>query len=205
VAARSIVERVNVPDGAAPPAGHTDVRTRRRLLLLAAIAIAPVLLSYVAYYFLPRDARINYGSLLATRPIAPITGTLMTGAPFSMADLRGRWVMLYAGSGRCDAACAAALHASRQARTIQNAERDRVLRVWLVVDGVTPPADALAEQADLAVARVTPASIADLPEGTARIYLIDPLGNYVLAWPAQPDIKAMAKDLARLLRASAIG
>ena len=49
------------------------------------------------------------------------------------------------------------------------------------------------------------ASVADFPEGTERIYLVDPLGNYVLAWPTKPDIKAMAKDLARLLRASAIG
>jgi len=204
VAAAPVDGRLNVSEGA-PPAGPRDGRTRRRLLLLAGIAIAPVLLSYVAYYLLPRDARVNYGSLLATRPIAPMSGTLMTGADFAMADLRGRWVMLYAGSGRCDESCAAALYASRQARTIQNAERDRVRRVWLVVDDVTPPAHALAEQADLTVARVAPASIADLPEGASRIYLIDPLGNYVLAWPAHPDIKAMAKDLARLLRASAIG
>ena len=205
MAAQPVVEPLNVPQGAAPPAGHTDVRTRRRLLLLAGIAIAPVLLSYVAYYFLPRDARVNYGSLLATRPMAPITGTLATGAPFSTADLRGRWVILYAGSGRCDELCAGALYASRQARTIQNAERERVRRLWLVVDDVTPPADALAGQDDLAVARVAPASVTDFPEGAERIYLVDPLGNYVLAWPTKPDIKAMAKDLARLLRASAIG
>ena len=205
MAAQPVVEPLNVPQGAAPPAGHTDVRTRRRLLLLAGIAIAPVLLSYVAYYFLPRDARVNYGSLLATRPMAPITGTLATGAPFSTADLRGRWVILYAGSGRCDESCAGALYASRQARTIQNAERERVRRLWLVVDDVTPPADALAGQDDLAVARVAPASVTDFPEGAERIYLVDPLGNYVLAWPTKPDIKAMAKDLARLLRASAIG
>jgi hypothetical protein len=205
VAARPVVDPLNVPQGAAPPAGRTDVRTRRRLLLLAGIAIAPVLLSYLAYYVLAREARVNYGSLLATRPMAPITGTLATGAPFSTADLRGRWVIVYAGSGRCDESCAGALYASRQARTIQNAERERVRRIWLVVDDVTPPADALAEQDDLAVARVAPASVADFPEGTERIYLVDPLGNYVLAWPTKPDIKAMAKDLARLLRASAIG
>jgi hypothetical protein len=86
--------------------GKRDVRTRRRLLLLVGIALAPVVLSYVAYYFVPRDARVNYGSLLATRPLEPIAGTLLTGAPFATADLRGRWLMLYAGSGRCDPACA---------------------------------------------------------------------------------------------------
>jgi hypothetical protein len=38
-----------------------------------------------------------------------------------------------------------------------------------------------------------------------NIYLIDPLGNIVLRYPADPDIKRMAKDLERLLRASRIG
>jgi hypothetical protein len=35
--------------------------------------------------------------------------------------------------------------------------------------------------------------------------LVDPRGNLVLSWPADPDIKRMAADLARLLRASSIG
>jgi hypothetical protein len=198
-------DHTSVRQGVMRPARGTDIRTRRRLLLLAGIAIAPVLLSYLAYYLLPRDARVNYGSLLATRPIAPITGTSVTGAAFSTSDLRGRWVVLYAGTGRCDAPCIDALYASRQARTIQNVERERVRRVWLVIDDVTPSPRALAEHGDLTVARVSSGSVADFPEGADRIYLIDPLGNYVLAWPTKPDIKAMAKDLARLLRASAIG
>ena len=183
----------------------TDPRTRRRLLLLASIAIAPVVLSYLAYYFLPRDARVNYGTLVTTRPIAAIAGTSTTGKPFSVADARGRWMILYAGSGRCDAGCADALYASRQARTIQNAERERVQRVWLVVDDVPPSPAALAGHDDLVVARVSRSAVDDLPQGPERIYLVDPLGNYVLAWPTKPDIKAMAKDLGRLLRASSIG
>ncbi len=190
---------------AAPAPQRTDPRTRRRLILLAAIAVAPVLLSYFAYYFLPRDARVNYGTLLATRPIATIEGTLPSGAAFSTSDLRGKWAILYAGSGRCDASCRDALYASRQARTIQNAERERVRRVLLVVDDVAPPPAALASQEDLIVARVPATATGAFPEGTQRLYLIDPLGNFVLAWPAKPDIKAMAKDLARVLRASAIG
>ena len=186
-------------------AASTRARTRRRLLLLAGIALAPVVLSYLAYYFGPREARVNYGTLLATRPVEPISGKLLTGAPFSLADLRGRWVVLYAGSGRCADPCVAALYASRQARTIQNAERERIRRVYLVVDDGSPPTALVAEHPDLTVAHVPPDSVAELPQGIDRIYLIDPLGNYVLAWPSKPDIKAMAKDIARLLRASSIG
>ena len=182
---------------------RTPRRTRPMLVLLAAIAVAPVALSYLAYYALPRDARVNYGTLLATEPLAGFAGTRADGAAFASADLRGRWTMLIAAPGACDARCRAALYASRQARTIQNAERDRVQRVWLIPDDVAPSAQLLADHPDLVAVRVR--TLAPLPEGAERIYLVDPLGNFVLAWPSNPDIKALANDLSRLLRASRIG
>ena len=174
------------------------------MLLIAAIAVAPVILSYFAYYALPRDSRVNYGTLVA-RPFHDVAGTTLDGKPLSTRDFRGRWTVLFAGGGNCDAACTSALYASRQARTIQNAERERVQRLWLIPDAGVPRPAVLDEHPDLAVARVGAGVAAALPEGLGRIYLIDPLGNLVLAWPADPDIKAMAQDLTRLLRASRIG
>jgi hypothetical protein len=78
-----------------------------------------------------------------------------------------------------------------------------VVRVWLISGGPAPAPALLAEHPDLTAVRVgaPPA----LPRGADRIYLVDPLGNFVLAWPSKPDIKAMARDLGRLLRASSIG
>lgn len=183
----------------------TTVRNRRLIALMVAIAIAPVALSYLTYYFWPRDARVNYGELLAPQTLAPIVGTRLDGARFDTDSLRGRWLMLFAAPGACDAGCSGALYAMRQARTIQNAERDRVLRVWLVTDDAMPSGALLAEHPDLAVARVPASSVARWPQGDGAIYVVDPLGNFVLAWPSRPDIKAMAKDLGRLLRASSIG
>ena len=182
---------------------QTTRRTRRMLVLLAAIAVAPVVLSYVAYYALPRDARVNYGTLLATAPLADFAGTDSGGKAFASGELRGRWSMLIAAPSACDARCVAALYASRQARTIQNAERERVQRVWLIPDEHTPSAALLAEHPDLLAIRLR--ALPALPEGADRIYLVDPRGNFVLAWPSDPDIKALAKDLSRLLRASRIG
>ena len=43
------------------------------------------------------------------------------------------------------------------------------------------------------------------PQGTGPIYLIDPRGNLVLWYPEDPDIKGIANDLIRLLKASQIG
>jgi cytochrome oxidase Cu insertion factor (SCO1/SenC/PrrC family) len=194
-----------VAEAATPAVSGSRTRTRRLLLLLAAVAVAPVILSYAAYYLLPRDARVNYGTLLPTQPLHDITGARLDGKPFATAELRGRWTLLTVAGGECERPCEDALYASRQARTIQNAERDRVQRVWLVPDQRAISPALLAEHPDVVVARVDAAGLSALPEGAERIYVIDPLGNLVLAWPMQPDIKAMAKDLTRLLRASQIG
>ena len=46
---------------------------------------------------------------------------------------------------------------------------------------------------------------AKFPAGANSLYAVDPLGNLVLSWPAEPDIKGIASDLTRLLKASRIG
>jgi hypothetical protein len=183
----------------------TSARNKRLLALIAAIALAPVVLSYAAYYFWPREVRVNYGTLLETRALAPIRGTRLDGTRFASTDLTGRWLIVYTAPGACPVECREALYASRQARTIQNAERERVVRMWLVTDGVRPAEALVAEHPDLAIATVPAEAVAQLPQGSGALYLVDPLGNFVLAWPSKPDIKAMAKDLGRLLRASSIG
>jgi len=168
-------------------------RSRRTLLLIAAVSIAPVVASYTAYYLFPRDKQVNYGELLPTRA-APDAGAL--------AEFKGRWVVVLSSPGACDASCKAALYATRQARTIQGREMERVARVWLASDAAAPDPALLSEHPDLAV---RPGTLDAWPEGGGRIYLVDPLGNLVLAWPREPDIKKMAQDLGRLLKASRIG
>ena len=185
-------------------AASTVPRNRRTLILIAIVAVSPVIASYAAYYWFPREKQVNYGELLPTRPAPELTGAA-GGAPFRLSDLRGKWVVVTAAPGACDAACVGALYATRQARTIQAQEMERVARVWLVVDDAVPNPAIVAEQADLTVVRAPSGALAAWPAGADRIYLVDPLGNLVLAWPRDPDIKAMAKDLTRLLRASRIG
>ena len=187
-----------------PPPGNVR-RSRRTLLLIALVCIAPVVASYSAYYWFPREKQANYGELLATRPAPEIEGAALAGRAFHVADLRGKWVLAMAAPGGCDATCAQALYAKRQARTIQGREMDRVARVWFVTDETTPAPAVLAEHPDLAVVRAAQGVLAAWGAGPDRIYLLDPLGNLVLAYPRDPDIKGVAKDLTRLLKASRIG
>jgi hypothetical protein len=177
---------------------------KRTLLLIAAVMLAPVIASYAAYYLFPRSPAVNYGTLLPTAPIDGIEGTRPDGSRFRLEDQRGRWVLLAHGRGECDASCERRLYATRQARTMQGREQERIVRTWLVVGDAEPPAALLAQHPGLVVVRVPEAVPARFPGGAA-LFLIDPLGNLVLRFPDDPDIKGVAKDLTRLLKASRIG
>jgi hypothetical protein len=181
---------------------------RRTLTLLALVCIAPIVASYVAYYWLRPAAQVNYGELLGARPAPEMAGVSLAGAPLRLADLRGTWVLLSADGAACEAPCEAKLYATRQARTMQGAERERVVRLWLQSADAPAPAAVLAQHPGLIVLRGDPHQWEGLPGpggATQNIYLLDPLGNLVLRYPANPDIKRLAKDLERLLRASRIG
>jgi hypothetical protein len=182
---------------------------RRTIVLLALICAAPVVGSYVAYYWLHPDARTNYGELLEPAPAPQIAGERLDGASFRLSDLRGRWVLLGADPTSCDARCKRKLYATRQARTMQGIERDRIAQLWLQPTGApAPAAEWLAQHPDLIVVRGDPRQWHALPGpggASESIYLIDPLGNLVLRYPADPDIRRLARDLERLLRASRIG
>ena len=188
----------------------SEIETRRRtarrtLALLALVCAAPVIASYVAYYWLHPSTRVNYGEL--EQIPAPEIAGIEDGQPWRLASLHGRWVLLVVSGGPCDASCERALYATRQARTMQNREQERVVRVLLQPGGIgAPSATLLAGHPGLAVATVDPAQWRALPGGGAgSIYVVDPLGNIVLRYPADPDIRRLAKDLERLLKASRIG
>ncbi|HEX5865459.1 MAG TPA: hypothetical protein VF014_14600 [Casimicrobiaceae bacterium] len=182
---------------------------RRTLLVLVLVCAAPVVASYVAYYWLRPAAHMNYGELLGATPAPEITGVGSDGAPFRLSGLRGRWVLLVVDGDACDARCERKLYATRQARTMQGREHERIARVWLQPVGAPPPAaEFLARNPGMTLVRGDPRQWAALPgpeAAAASIYLLDPLGNFVLRYPADPDIKRLAKDLERLLRVSRIG
>jgi hypothetical protein len=180
------------------------------LVLLALVCAAPVIASYVAYYWLRPTGRVNYGELLGPVPAPEIIGVGLDGAAFRLSDQRGRWVLLMSDDNGCDARCERKLYATRQARTMQGRDQDRVARVWLEPTGGPPPSmGLLALHPGMIFARGDPRQWEALPPGregvAASIYLVDPLGNIVLRYPADPDIKRLAKDLERLLKASRIG
>ena len=181
-------------------------RNRRTLWLLFAVCAAPVVASYIAYNFWRPASHVNYGTLLEPHPLADVALTAVDGKPFRLSDLKGSWVLLTAAAARCDDRCRENLVYVRQVRLAQGKDSERVERVWLVTDDGTPTGALLAQHEGLHVVRDPQKTIVRaLPaprDSTEHIYLIDPLGNLMMRFPADPDPRRILKDVARLLRYS---
>jgi len=186
----------------------TQRRARLTLAALVLVSTLPVAASYLAYYAWPPQDRMNYGELV---PPAALPDGVLAGVagqpPVAHAELRGRWTLVYAGQGTCAAECQRALYAARQARLVQGKEMGRIERLWLVTDDAAPPTALLAGHDGLRVARAEPAWLERLPgaERGDRLFLVDPLGNVMMRFPGDADIRGITRDLGRLLKYSALG
>jgi cytochrome oxidase Cu insertion factor (SCO1/SenC/PrrC family) len=181
---------------------------RAKMLLIAALFALPIVASFITYHFVKPAPTGNYGELLL--PPATISAHVysrLDGTPFRFDAMRGKWTVVVSDSGACPEACRAKLTAVRQARLALGREAGRVARVFVADDLAAPDASAFAEFAGTEVVR-TPVAL-KVPSGAtndrAHIYLVDPLGNVMMRWPAAPDAKRMMQDLKRLLKASQVG
>lgn len=192
------------------------VRRRGRftaMLVLLACA-APVLLSYFSYFVWRPSARNNYAELIQpTRSIPADLGLRdLAGQPVASASLKGQWLLVVVGDGACDARCESHLYQQRQLREMTGRERERVDRVWLVTDDTPlrePIARAMAEgEVPATVLRVPREALtrwlapADGQTLDAHLYLVDPMGEWMMRAPPELDPKRFHKDIDRVLRAS---
>jgi hypothetical protein len=176
------------------------------------VCAAPVIASYLAYYVFPPSGRTNFGTLIEPqRPVPELSLATVDGKPYRFASLLGQWVLLHVDSGACDKPCVDKLYALPQQRTMTGKERERIDRVWLVGDAAAPSAALLREYEGTVVLRADPAQLAPLlPVEPGRrvqdyLYLVDPLGNLMMRFPADGDPSRIRKDISRLLRASRVG
>jgi hypothetical protein len=186
---------------------------RLKLFVLLFVCAAPIIASYVTFYIIKPSGRTNYGAFIDQRshPMPALTSTTLDGRPETLEQYAGKWIMLKVGGGRCDEACSKQLFAMRQLRTMQGKNMDRVERVWLITD--QEPVDTMLIRAydDMHMLRVPPEQLTKwLPlDGQGKledhIFLIDPRSNLMMRFPKDPDPKRVNKDIAKLLRASAIG
>ncbi len=186
---------------------------RWKLLAVLLVCAAPIIASYLAYYVIKPEGRTNYGTILDPRqyPIPALGSTTLDGRAEGLSDYQGKWIMLVTGGGQCGQACQKQLFAMRQLRLMQGKNMDRIERVWLITDAA--PVDTMLIRAydDMHMLRAPGQGVnawlpaaADTVESD-HIYLIDPLGNLMMRFPKDPEPRKVYKDIAKLLKASAIG
>jgi hypothetical protein len=211
---------------------HVATRPRRgTLLLLLLLFFAPLLLAFVLYYgsqWRP-TGRTNHGELIEPARTLPLIalprvvttpgaasnaapGAAPVGDALAAADvLTGKWSLVYANSGDCDADCRSTLYFMRQTHLGLANLAPRVQRVFLVTASCCDRDYLAREQPGLITLDAHGAAgatlLAQFPSErrASSIFVVDPRGNLMLRYDAHDDPKGLRNDLKKLLALSHIG
>ncbi len=198
--------------GAAAAMARPDTRTGRwKMLAVLLVCAAPVIASYFTYYVIRPEGRRNYGELVdPQRPLPALAAVAPDGQRITLPALKGQWLLVSVAGGACDAVCQQHLYFQRQLRESLGREKDRLDRVWLVSDEAAIP-----QALNSALQGATVLRVAGLDQWLQaapghqladHLYVVDPIGNWMMRFPANMDAAGAAqakRDLERLLRASA--
>ncbi|MDA7416824.1 hypothetical protein PGB34_10650 [Xenophilus arseniciresistens] len=197
--------------------GAQDAQRRTRVGRWKMIAVllccaAPVIASYFTYYVIRPEGRSVFGQLIEPqRPAPSLLARTPAGDVLNLQSLKGQWLLVAVADAACDALCEQQLYLQRQLREMAGREKDRIDRVWLVTDEAPIPerlANGLHGATVLRVPRQALAQWLQPEAGHAlaeHLFVVDPMGNWMMRYPARMDAKTAAKakrDIDRLLRAS---
>ena len=185
---------------------------RWKMLAVLLVCVAPIVASYFSYYVLRPEGRRNFGDLIdPQRPLPALDTRTLEGTAGDLRALKGQWLLVTVAGGACTAPCESNLYLQRQLRESLGKEKERLDRVWLVPDDAAVPLALLPALDGAAVLRVSAAGLSQwLQPQTGQsladhLYVIDPVGNWMMRFPPGLDAPAAARakrDLDRLLRAS---
>jgi len=180
---------------------------RAQFLLIAALFVAPIVASTLAYFYGGQKPTANHGELLLPPALASQQSfARASGKQFEFSELRGLWVLVATDSGACPASCIDKLTAMRQVRLALGRDAERVTRVLVADDAIAPDAAALAPFEGMQIVVAPPGgALAPGASDHDHVYLVDPNGNVMMRWRVQDNPRGMLKDLERLLKASQIG
>ena len=185
-------------------------RSRRKLLLIAATAFVPMLIAYGLFFFAPDlipKTTTNRGELV--QPSIDVSDLMAT---------EGRWQLLMPMAAACSQTCAETLQeVLHQTRQINIALGKNAYRLGRGLVRATPfsPAEGEVMKADYPdlqliidaklLAQLTAvSSMSQAPEGY-HVFLVDPVGKLILAYPASKVDKPLLLDLKHLMKVSNIG
>ena len=202
-------EKQSTLDAPGNPAPATAVatfssRTRGKLILLAIFAIGafPLLGALYFRYVSPPEITATVGVPLGPVPLPFEFLQRPDGEPLAHPAVSDKWMVIFAAPGACDARCQHTLYLTRQARTAQGRNMERIDRLWVITDTTTPAAGLLEAHPDLILVKATDARLLDVLGGSdgRQINLVDRRGLVVFRYSDDPDPKAFIRELGKLVK-----
>jgi hypothetical protein len=197
------------------PAPQLDESARRvgrvKMLLVLAACAAPVIASYFTYFVLRPQGRTNNAVLIEPAREWPAALELRDaqGRGVTPSSLRHQWLLVALVDGPCAAACERRLYAQRQLREMLGRERTRLDKIVLVVGStlLEPKIDAALRAEPTATILHAPREalrsvIGDAADATQQLYIVDPMGAWMMRVPDDLEPAKVKRDLDRLMRAS---
>ena len=203
-------------DGMSDPLSRS-VRNRKRLTLIALMALflSPVI---AAWLWTPDTFR-NRGELIdPPRPLVNVQMISADGNNVDLATLFGRWTYVFFVEAGCDESCKQLADAIERVRLSQGKNEKRVR---LMVVTLNPDSLSSLEEIRLIMPKTIVLGVSaskkkqllrqfllqggeSMPQ-SGSVFLVDPMGNLMMNYPANTDPTDLRKDISRLLRASRIG
>ena len=207
------VHSIPSPERALDTAARRTGMGRWKMMALFLACASPVVASYFTYYVIRPEGRRNFGELIdPQRPLPDQASMNLAAEKSNLKSLKGQWLLVSVANAACDEECSRHLYLQRQLREGLGKDKDRLDWVWLVPDAAPVPEKLLPALKGATVLRVSGAGLSDwlLPakehQLSEHLYVVDPMGNWMMRFPANLDVASAAKakkDLERLLRASA--
>lgn len=182
-------------------------KNRIKFLLLMLLMLSPVIISIALHMteFRP-EGTVNYGELLEVKALQGQAREIEQNTIYRARDMRGKWSLITIDSGECDDYCQKKLYQMRQVRLVQNTEKERVERIWLIDDDLMPHQEVKTEYAGTVLLSAKDSSLlGEFPADISprdHIYVVDPMGNLMMRYPRDADPSRISKDLKLLLKLS---
>lgn len=193
---------------------------RKKLITIAAWFLIPLVAATLWYKFLPESllptASTNNGDLLD--PIFTLdkfSHQTVKGEPFTNSEIEKVWTLVHFVEGECDEQCSQSLYSTRQLRIAMGKDIDRIKRVAVLTQvGASESNQKMwASHPDLKVLIATENGVGEQIKSHLKNvdfsrdskFLVDPLGNVMMHFPASLPPKLIKKDIGKLLKLSHIG
>lgn len=197
-------DKTQAIDGETLPAATAASRRNGRWIVLAIVALGmlPLVAALYFRYVSPPQVRATEGQALEPVPLPFQLLRRWDGAALEHPEVSGKWLVIFAAPGGCDARCQHTLYLTRQARTAQGRNMTRIDRLWLVSDGNAPAAELMAAHPDLVLIKATDAKLLQLLGGSEsrQINLVDRRGMLVFRYADDAEPKAFIRELGKLIK-----